>query len=228
MRRRKAASQGGIALPTPSAFRSAPPGRRGTGGRWRLATWHLGGCRARRRSWPRSSPASARRRPGRRRCASDEPITAPPCTPPPANNTDLQRRPSGRGPASCRSPERCARSCGVRPNSPAMTTSVLSSRPLSSQVVEQRGHGPVGRRKEIVLQAGEVVAVQVPGSEVAHVDLHHVDARLDEPAGHQQRPAERIVAVALEDARIGLADVEGVAAPPGWSAATRPTGATRS
>src|SRR5262249_59937625 len=79
------------------------------------------------------------------------------------------------------------------------------------QVVQQGGNGPVGRGKEIVLQAGEVVAVQVPGAEVAHVDLHHVDARLDEPAGHEQRPAERVVAVAVEDARLGPADVEGVA-----------------
>ena len=91
---------------------------------------------------------------------------------------------------------------GVRPNSPAITISVLSSRPVRVQVVEQRREGPVGRREELVLQAREGVAVRVPRLVVAEVDLHQVDARLDQPEGHQQRPAEAVPAVAVLD-RVG-------------------------
>ncbi len=51
--------------------------------------------------------------------------------------------------------------------------------------------------------------MQIPAAEVPHVDLHHVDAGFHKVAGHQQGPAERIVAVAFEDFRTGLPHIEG-------------------
>ena len=56
----------------------------------------------------------------------------------------------------------------------------------------------------------EHVAVRVPRLVVAQVDLNEVDPSLDEPAGHQERPAERMAAVSVEHFRVGVEDVERV------------------
>ena len=89
-------------------------------------------------------------------------------------------RPSGRGPAACRTAAACV-IFGVRPNSPAITISVESSRPRSCRSSSRAETRPVGRREELVLQVREGVAVRVPGLVVAEVHLHQVDARLDQP-----------------------------------------------
>ena len=92
-----------------------------------------------------------------------------------------------------------------------MTISVESSRPALVQVVEQRGERLVGRREELVLQVREGVAVRVPRLVVAEVHLHQVDARLDQPRGHQQRPAEGVAAVAVQVLRGRMLEVERLA-----------------
>ena len=66
---------------------------------------------------------------------------------------------------------------GVRPNSPAITISVDSSRPLAFRSSSKRREGLVGRREELLLQMREHVAVRIPGLVVAEVDLHQVDTR---------------------------------------------------
>ena len=89
---------------------------------------------------------------------------------------------------------------GVRPNSPSISTSVSSSRPVRLQVVEQRGDALVERRQQVVLEAAEVVAVRVPVLHAAHVGLHDRHAGLDQPAGQQQRLTEGMPAVAVAHA----------------------------
>ena len=78
------------------------------------------------------------------------------------------------------------------------------------QVVEQGRDGPVGRREQLVFQMREGVAVRVPGLVVPEIHLNQIDPRLDQAAGHQERPAERVPAVAIQDLRLGINDVEGL------------------
>ena len=94
-----------------------------------------------------------------------------------------------------------------------MTIKVESRRPLALQVVKQRRDGAVGRRQEVVFQVGEGVAVRVPGLVVAQVDLHEADPGLDQPPGHQERPAKRVAAVAVEHGRFVLIGKERPAHP---------------
>ena len=72
---------------------------------------------------------------------------------------------------------------------------IRSDEPTTRQ---QRRERAVGRRQKVVLQVREGVAVRVPGLVVAEVDLHQGDPRLDQPPSHQQRPAEGVAAVAIE------------------------------
>src|SRR5262249_22738016 len=41
------------------------------------------------------------------------------------------------------------------------------------------------------------LAMRIPGLVIAEVHLHEIDAGLDEPACHKERPAKRVLAVAL-------------------------------
>ena len=55
--------------------------------------------------------------------------------------------------------------------------------------------------------------MRVPGLVVAQVDLNEVDPRLDQSAGHQQRPAESMAAVTVEHFRIGATTSKAVLDP---------------
>ena len=57
-----------------------------------------------------------------------------------------------------------------------MTISVSSNRPLSCRSSSRAHTGAVGRRKQLVLQVRERLAVRVPGFVVAQVHLHQVHA----------------------------------------------------
>ena len=107
----------------------------------------------------------------------------PPLTPPPASQTvkpnGLWSRPS----------EPCAN--GVRPNSPAQTTSVVVEQPAGLQVGQQAGDrlidGP-----GVVLVARLEVAVLVPAvvADARAGQLDEPHAALDQPPGEQALPAE--------------------------------------
>ena len=81
---------------------------------------------------------------------------------------------------------------GVRPISPHITTSVSSSRPRCSQVVEEAAQAVVDRRQQLPLEVAEGVLVRVPA---AQVDLHHAHARLDQPPGDEEALAPLLAAV---------------------------------
>ena len=148
-------------------------------------------------------------------------MTVPPRMPPPAKKTlctapQWSRPGPGYESAS-------VESLGVRPNSLPMTISVARAA-RSMQVVEQGGDGPVGRREQLVLQPGEDVAVRVPRLVVAEVDLDQVDPGLDQPEGHQQRPAEAVAPVALLGLRRRPGSRRRRGAPRARPAARWPTG----
>ena len=150
--------------------------------------------RAGRRSWRRHRPPGGRtcRSPGRR--------------PPRRRRRRPGRRPaSGRGRGRRRASAR--RSAGVRPNSPSITTSVSSSRPRtlrsSSRAETARSSG--GKRCP---EPGEVADVRVPGLDDPHRRLHDRNARLDQPPRDQERAAEEVPAVAVDQARVFALGVE--------------------
>ena len=64
--------------------------------------------------------------------------------------------------------------------------------------VSDRGHALVDARHQRVLQRLEVVGVRVPAR---ITDRHETDARLDQPAGQQQRLAEGVPPVAVAHLR---------------------------
>lgn len=76
------------------------------------------------------------------------------------------------------------------------------------KIVEQRGDSSVGRRQQAVSQQGEVVVVGIPRFVIAKVHLHQVDTGLNQLPGHQQRPAERVASVAVEQGRVGIVHVK--------------------
>ena len=111
---------------------------------------------------------------------------------------------------------------GVRPNSPITTTSVLSSRPRSLEIVEQRGERLIETRQAPAHAIGAVAegvahahfaAVHVPagaGRAAASlarsgagpaVDGDEADARFDQPAGQQQVLPQGMQAVTVADGR---------------------------
>ncbi len=50
--------------------------------------------------------------------------------------------------------------------------------------------------------------MRVPGFVVTEVDLNEIHPRLDEPPGHQERPAEGVTAVAIEQLRVSIQNVK--------------------
>ena len=131
------------------------------------------------------------------------------------------RGPSGRGRAACR-PAGSGEILGVRPNSPAITISVESSRPLScrssSRAETARSVG--GRR--LSFRCGKALPCVSQVSLLPRLTCTRLDPRLDQPPGHQQRPAEGVAAVAVEQPRVGVRHVEGPPDPWRRSAARRP------
>ena len=125
------------------------------------------------RSWRPGSPASAGRWPGGRRSGrrSRPPGRRPRRRP--------RRRPSARGPSdpgrgAC-TPRASVEILGVRPNSPAITIRVDSSRPLSVRS-SSRAETPGRSAAAACFQVREGVAVRVPGLVVAEVHLNQVDS----------------------------------------------------
>ena len=75
------------------------------------------------------------------------------------------------------------------------TTSVVSSRPRSAQVFQQRGEGLVELAELLDVEV-EVLVVRVV------VGVRHLDeggAAFEQPAGQQAMPAEVVAAVAITD-----------------------------
>src|SRR5436190_1762826 len=125
--------------------------------------------------------------------------------PPPAstvvNTLDQWSRPSGPAPAP---PTTLWPTRGVRPISPVQTTSVSSSRPRCSQVLQERAEGLVGHRAEPRLQVEEVAVVRVlveghvSAAVVLPEDRHQRHAGLAGGAERARSPATPSSAVATE------------------------------
>ncbi len=137
---------------------------------------------------------------------SVDPTTVPPLMPPPAKKS-VWAAPQWSRPGPAYELGKVD-TLGVRPNSPAITISVLSSNPVVKQVVEQGRECFVGRWEKFVLQARERVAVRVPRLVVAEVDLDEIHAGLEQSKGHEQRPTERVPTVTVLDRVLGVGHVE--------------------
>ena len=101
---------------------------------------------------------------------------------------------------------------GVRPNSPAATTSVDSSRPRLIEIVDQGREGAVEIGKQdtsVVVESAEGrAAVTVPGDLIEHglehVDSHDADAGFDQTTSKQTILAEGCAPVLIaERLRLG-------------------------
>ena len=62
--------------------------------------------------------------------------------------------------------------------------------------------------EEVIFEIGERGLMGVPCFVIAEVDLDHADAGGDETAGGEERPAEAVAAVAVEEVGRGFGDVE--------------------
>ena len=141
--------------------------------------------------------------------ASVAPTTWPPLMPPPAIHIVKPRLWWSR--------PRPDSASGERPNSPPQTTSVLSSRPATLQVLEQAGDGPVGLgglAEVVLLDVVVGVPLQV-ARPAARDDADEPDPVLDELPGQQAAAAVvvgRLAADPVEVERLaGLAgEVEDV------------------
>ena len=98
---------------------------------------------------------------------------------------------------------------GVRPNSPPQRISVSSNRPQLLEVGEQGADRLVALAGELGVVDFDVVVV-VPRLALAVPDLHEPHAALDQPAGDQNLPGLRAVAVGFEHVLGLAADVEGL------------------
>ena len=72
-----------------------------------------------------------------------------------------------------------------------------------AEVIEQAGDGVVEVWEQVLLQIDEVAEVRVPTGILAEVDLHEPDAGFEQPRRHQERQAEFVPSVAINDRRIG-------------------------
>src|SRR5262249_49602124 len=79
-----------------------------------------------------------------------------------------------------------------------------------AEIIQQSAKSLVSRREQLVLQMREGVSVRVPGLVVAEIHLDEIDACLDQPACHEQRPAKGIPSIAIKSLGIGMRHVEGL------------------
>ena len=133
------------------------------------------------------------------------PITWPPTTPPPAKTAG---KTAGQWSRPGTSPGFSSAIRGRPAELAEHDHQRLVEQAAHLEVVEQGRDRLVQRRQQAVAEPGEVGDVGVPGLDDPHRRLHDRDARLDQPPGDQERAAEQVPAVAVDQAGVLALGVE--------------------